>query len=86
MKLIMYTKPNCAQCFPIKSYLKAHKVPYEAIDITKDEKAHEYIQSKNYQSLPVLFLMDGDKTIADTFSKQAAIDVPNWYKEGKLNA
>lgn len=86
MKILLYTKTVCSQCIPIKGYLKAHNIPFDTINIEHDEKAYDFLKSQNYQATPVVFLKDGDKVVDTTFGRKAAIDVPNWYKEGLIHA
>ncbi|WP_336279229.1 glutaredoxin-like protein NrdH [Bartonella sp. CB175] len=50
----IYSKPDCVQCTMTYKALNARKLTSEIIDITKDEKAYEYIQSLGYSRLPVV--------------------------------
>lgn len=60
MKVTVYTQPNCVQCDRTKRFLDLKEVPYEAIDITENEEAYNFVVSLGYKSVPVVSTDDGD--------------------------
>ncbi|MEK6874610.1 MAG: glutaredoxin domain-containing protein [Nanoarchaeota archaeon] len=43
----VYTTPTCPYCKLAKKWLAEHKVQYEEIDVSVDEKARQYITKKS---------------------------------------
>jgi len=60
MKVTVYTQPNCVQCDRTKRFLDLKEVPYEAIDITENEEAYNFVVTLGYKSVPVVSTDDGD--------------------------
>jgi glutaredoxin 3 len=59
MKVKVFTSPSCPYCFTLKAYLKEHKVEFEEIDVSQDEKAREEIVEKTGRmELPVIQIDD----------------------------
>jgi glutaredoxin-like protein NrdH len=54
MKVKIYTKPNCVQCTATKRAFDRLELPYELVDITDNEQAHQRLTSLGYQTLPVV--------------------------------
>ncbi|MCS7134269.1 MAG: glutaredoxin family protein [Candidatus Pacearchaeota archaeon] len=51
----IYTTPICPWCFVAKNFLKKHGIPFEEIDVSKDEKAaKEMIQKSGQTGVPVI--------------------------------
>ena len=71
--LKIYTTSWCGDCKRSKAWLTEHKIPYEEIDVEKDEKAMEYIQKINdgLKSVPVLVFEDGSILTEPTNSQLA---------------
>ncbi len=54
-KVKVYSTPTCPWCHVAKDFLKKHKIPFEDIDVSKDEKAaHEMIQKSGQMGVPVI--------------------------------
>lgn len=54
-KVKIYTSPTCPYCFALKEYLKKHKIEFEEVDISKDEKAKkELIKKSDQLGVPVV--------------------------------
>lgn len=51
--------PNCVQCKMSKRRMEEKGVPFEEIDMTRDETAFQKAQDLGYKSAPVLFAPDG---------------------------
>ncbi len=60
-ELIVYTTKWCPSCFTTKQVLRAMKVSYQEIDISKDAQALETVMRLNrgYQSVPTVVFPDG---------------------------
>jgi glutaredoxin-like YruB-family protein len=64
----VYSTPTCPYCDTLKEYLKAHKIEFEAIDVSSDEKAlNEVINKSGQMGVPVL---DIDGQIIVGFDKE----------------
>lgn len=50
----VYTKPGCMQCSATERALKKHHISYQAIDISTDDDAREYILALGYLQAPVV--------------------------------
>lgn len=74
----LYTTPACPYCFTLKEFLKEHKVKFQEVDVSQDEKAREEMIEKSGQmSAPVLEI-DGEIVIGfdkDKISK--LLDIRN---------
>jgi glutaredoxin-like YruB-family protein len=56
----LYTTPTCVYCFSLKQFLKEHKVAFEEIDVSKDEKAaKDMIEKSGQMGVPVIEI-DGE--------------------------
>ena len=52
--VVLYTMPNCPQCYATKRYLDEDEIEYSMVDITKDEKAYELVSSLGYKEAPIV--------------------------------
>ena len=59
-KITVYSKPNCHSCEFAKKYLDNKGVPFEEIDVFKDEKALKMLRDAGYAQMPVVDI-DGVK-------------------------
>ena len=54
-KVKVYTTPTCTYCHLVKQFLKEHKVEYEEVDVTKDQKLVDELLKKSGQlGVPVV--------------------------------
>ncbi len=54
-KVKIYSTTWCPHCTAVKNFLKEHKIPFEEIDVEKDEKAAQEMMEKSGQmGVPVL--------------------------------
>lgn len=60
MTITIYTLPNCVQCDSTKRYLDQKEVSYETVDISKDDKAREFVAGLGFLAAPVV-VTDKDK-------------------------
>jgi glutaredoxin-like YruB-family protein len=68
-KVIVYSTPTCPYCQSAKEFLKANKVDYKEVDVSKDQdKAQEMIEKSGQMGVPVL---DIGGTIIVGFDKEA---------------
>ena len=54
MEVTVYTNPNCVQCDQTKRYLDKHEVPYDTVDLSKNEEALKMVIDMGYKSAPVV--------------------------------
>lgn len=54
MSVTLYTKPACVQCNATKKAFDRAGIDYEAIDVTLDEDAREYVLALGYLQAPVV--------------------------------
>lgn len=50
----VYTKPSCMQCTATFRALDKHGIDYNAIDISEDQDARDYVMSLGYLAAPVV--------------------------------
>ncbi|MDO8494971.1 MAG: glutaredoxin family protein [bacterium] len=54
-KVIVYSTPTCPYCHMAKEFLNKHKIPFEDVNIAKDQKAVQEMISKSGQiGVPVI--------------------------------
>lgn len=64
----VYSTPTCVYCKTLKEYLKRHKIDFEDIDVSKDEKQlQKMIKDSGQMGVPVV---DIDGEIIIGFDKQ----------------
>ncbi len=54
MAITVYTKPACVQCNATYRALDKAGIEYDAIDITEDAQARDYVMSLGYLQAPVV--------------------------------
>jgi glutaredoxin-like protein NrdH len=54
--VIVYTKPDCAQCTATFKTLDKAGINYQKIDITEDPEAREYVMGLGYRGAPVVYV------------------------------
>ncbi len=65
----VYSTPSCPYCRMAKEFLEEKKIPFKDIDVSKDEKAADYMIEKSGQmGVPVIEI--GEKIIVG-FDKPA---------------
>lgn len=57
-KVVVYSKPNCAQCNFTKKFLDNNGIDYQTIDVYDDEKALQLLKDKGLSSMPVVSIND----------------------------
>lgn len=50
----VYSKPACVQCNATYKALEKNGVPYDVVDITQNQQAHDYVLSLGYLQAPVV--------------------------------
>ena len=50
----VYSKPNCVKCEFTKRYLNDKGVPFEEIDVFKDEEALAMLRDNGFSEMPVV--------------------------------
>jgi len=75
-KIVIYTTAYCPYCFAAKKFLESKKVPFEEIDVSRDEA----MRGK-------LVKMSGQMTVPQIFFDGKSIggyeDVVEYYRSGK---
>ena len=82
MKLDVYTKTICPQCYPVKAYLKRNGIEHEMHNIEEDETAYNKVKELGFQSAPVLILSDENGIVKSSSGRNAALAIMEWHKGG----
>jgi len=62
-KVIVYSTPTCPFCVYAKDYFEKNNIPFEDIDVTKDQaKAKEMVERSGQMGVPVIAI-DNDIVI-----------------------
>jgi len=64
----VYATPTCPYCFTLKEFLKENKVIFQAIDVSKDEKARDYMVEKTGKMEVPVVEINGE--IVEGFDKE----------------
>lgn len=54
MKITVYTTPDCVQCESTKRQFERFDIPYEVVDLSKDEEALKMVRELGYTAAPVV--------------------------------
>ena len=54
VKVTLYSKPACVQCVATKRYLDEKSIPYDLVDLTKDQAAFDFVTGLGHRSAPVV--------------------------------
>ena len=55
MAVKVYSTPTCPWCFKVKQYLKEKNIPFEDIDVSRDQQAaQEMVQKSGQMGVPVI--------------------------------
>lgn len=59
--IIIYGTDWCGDCFRARFFFDSHDIPYQWINIDKDEQAEEYVKSVNHgmRRVPTILFPDG---------------------------
>jgi len=52
--VVVYSKPNCAQCTMTKKYLDSLCVNYTHVDVMSDSEALDKVKALGYSQMPVV--------------------------------
>ena len=55
MDVTVYTKPGCVQCDAVVRALDDMGVDYQAVDLSADPEAREYVMALGYLQAPVVY-------------------------------
>jgi mycoredoxin len=69
-KIIMYGTAWCPDCLRAKQFFQQHKVDFDWVDITEDEKAAALVEQINggFKSVPTILFPDGSTLVEPTNS------------------
>jgi glutaredoxin len=56
--ITLYSKPNCVYCDKAKVWLAKYGFPFEAIDISVDEEARQFVVNQGHKSVPQVYVND----------------------------
>lgn len=63
MKIKVYSTKFCPYCVTLKEFLKQNNIEFEDIDVSKDQKAQDYmIQKSGQMGVPVVEI-DGEMIV-----------------------
>ena len=54
--ITLYSKPHCTFCEKAKHWLIKNGIAFEAIDISSDESAREFIMAEGHKTVPQIYL------------------------------
>ena len=60
MNVRLFVTPACPYCYTLKEFLKEHKVKFEEIDVSEDEKARDEMIKKSGQMGAPILDIDGE--------------------------
>lgn len=52
--IILYSKPNCAQCRQTKRLFEREGIPYKEINVMENEDVAEKLKAQGYRTMPVI--------------------------------
>lgn len=64
----LFITPTCPYCFTLKEFLKENKVSFEEIDVSRDEKARDYMVEKTGKMEVPVVEINGE--IVEGFDKE----------------
>ena len=69
----IYSTPTCVYCHSLKGFLKEHKIDFEEVDVSQDEKAaQDMIDKSGQMGVPVI---DIDGQIVVGFDKEKIVQL-----------
>jgi glutaredoxin-like protein NrdH len=54
----VYCNPHCVQCNATKRELEKRQIPYEVVELEKNEEAMEKVKELGYRQAPVVIVSD----------------------------
>ena len=77
--IVVYTTDYCAFCTAAKALLKAKSIPFQEVDVTKDQALRqEIVRRTGRRTVPQIFI--GDEPIGG-FTELRALDVSGELEE-----
>jgi len=67
----IYVTPSCPYCVTLKEFLKGHKVSFEEIDVSQDEKSRDYIIKKTGKMEAPVLEIEGEIVVG--FDKEKIV-------------
>jgi len=74
-KVRVYTTVTCPYCFTLKEFLKEHKVSFEEIDVSKNEKARDEMIKKSGSLEAPIIEINGEIVVG--FDKEKICELLN---------
>ena len=75
MAVKVYITPSCPYCLTLKEFLKEKGIEFEEIDVSRDEKARDYIIKKTGRMEAPVVEIDGE--IVAGFDKEKIVNLLN---------
>ncbi|MDP1538880.1 MAG: glutaredoxin domain-containing protein [bacterium] len=75
LKVKVFVTPTCPYCFTLKEFLKEKGIEFEEIDVSRDEKARDYIIKKTGKMEAPVVEIDGE--IVAGFDKEKIVNLLN---------
>ena len=72
-KVRVFSSPSCPYCFTLKEFLKEHKVSFEEIDVSKNEKARDEMIKKSGRLEAPIIEIDGEIVVG--FDKEKIVNL-----------
>lgn len=54
--ITIYSKSNCPHCDDAKEYFNTNDIPFEAIDVSKDENALLFLKKNGHKTVPQFYV------------------------------
>lgn len=60
MTVTVYSTPGCQQCTATKRALESQGIPYDPVDLSKNDEALQFLKELGYQQAPVVVVSEDD--------------------------
>jgi mycoredoxin len=68
-QIVMYSTQTCSDCFRVRAFFEANKIPFLHVLLEDNREATEFVVSMNkgYQSVPTIIFPDGSILVEPTW-------------------
>jgi glutaredoxin-like protein NrdH len=77
--ILLYTKPNCVHCEMAKKYLNQNDIDYEAINVSDNKEALEFLKMEGHKSVPQIYIgrnfIPGGNSGLQKYKKEELLDM-----------